>query len=198
MSAVSGIGNSAIYQYLQATQASQSTQSGVSGSSSASSASSVQAAINNSGSSKAHGSHRHQDDSAAMAQPGGTGGSQRMQQLQNAVVTALQTAKANPSSDSNDIVQSAIASIFKNSMNASAPQAAGTDADGDDDGSATAASDTDTEQSTFFDTLQQYGIDPQQFQQDFQTAVQQAQGGEIDSSTAFQSFPPGVIVDTTA
>ena len=54
------------------------------------------------------------------------------------------------------------------------------------------------DQSDFAQTLQDYGIDSDQFQQDFQTAVQQAQGGQIDPSTAFASFPPGLIVDTTA
>jgi hypothetical protein len=45
--------------------------------------------------------------------------------------------------------------------------------------------------------LQAMGVDPQQFHSDFLAAVQGAQGGQVDPSTAFQSFPPGTTVNTT-
>ena len=47
-------------------------------------------------------------------------------------------------------------------------------------------------------TLQSFGVDPKQFFQDFQSAVQNAQNGQFDPSTAFSSFPPGTLVNTLA
>jgi hypothetical protein len=139
------------------------------------------------------------------------GGSEMMSKLQSAVTSALQGAQANGSSDPNSVIENAIASIFKQSADPSAAgsttaQAAGgqaivsnTDSDGDNDGSAAAgATATSSVQQAFFQALQQYGVDPQQFHSDFLAAVQQAQNGQVNPATAFQSFPPGTAVDTIA
>jgi hypothetical protein len=46
---------------------------------------------------------------------------------------------------------------------------------------------------------QRSGIDPQQFQQDFASAVQSVQsGGNVDFASLFQNFPAGSAVDTMA
>ena len=57
--------------------------------------------------------------------------------------------------------------------------------------------------SSFNQLLQSYGVDPQQFGQDLQSALSGAQGGSgsggttVDFATLFQSFPPGSAIETT-
>jgi hypothetical protein len=190
MSSISGVGTSGLYQYYPTSQNSQT---------SATSANSIDGILTQ-GSTHAHGKHQHKGTSETNSlgtSTGATGSSSRIQQLQNAVVSALQSTQSNAGADPNQTVTNAIASIFKNNLNATSTSA--TDTDSDDTANSTSTTSTaDTQESDFAQTLQDYGIDSQQFQQDFQNAVQQSQGGQVDPSQAFRSFPPGLIVDTTA
>jgi len=75
----------------------------------------------------------------------------------------------------------------------------GTDPDGDGDPTATGSgTSTSASNQTFSQMLQSMRVTPQQFHADFLAAVQAAQGGKIDPSAVFQSFPPGSMVDTSA
>ena len=119
-------------------------------------------------------------------------------QVQQSVSSALQTAQGNSSADPNQIIEQAISSVIQQNGGSAI------DPDGDGDGGAssgTAAagstSGTTSTQQTFANTLKSYGIDPQQFRNDFLAAIKQAQGGQGDSSTAFSSFPSGLTFDTT-
>jgi hypothetical protein len=47
----------------------------------------------------------------------------------------------------------------------------------------------------FMQMLRSYGIDPQQFRQDFYAALRQTRAGTVDPSAALQSFPPGTTID---
>jgi len=128
-------------------------------------------------------------------------GGQAFGQIQSAVTTALQSAQANGSADPNQIIQDAIEKVLQGGAGSqsagTAEQAATSDADGDANAAPTSqAGTTDTNSQTFFQMLQSLGVDPAQFHKDFLAAVQAAQGGQVDPGTAFQSFPPGVAVDT--
>jgi hypothetical protein len=148
-----------------------------------------------------HGHHHHGGG-------GGGGKSGLMQQIQSAVTSALQSAKTDGSSDPNQIVEDAITKVLKNAGNgAGGTSATGTsgtasatdpDGDGDNDAGAGATSASSSAKDSFFQALQSVGIDPQQFHSDFAAAVKQVQAGgdASDASTAFQNFPPGVMVDT--
>ncbi len=49
----------------------------------------------------------------------------------------------------------------------------------------------------FTSLLQSVGITPQQFQADFQAAVQNAKGGSSSSGTALGGLPIGSVLDVT-
>ena len=100
-------------------------------------------------------------------------------QIENAVTGALQSAPSN--ADPNQVVQKAIANVLKNPNSSD---------DGDGDISPADAAKT---QKTFAQTLQSFGITPDQFQKDLAGAVQSTQ-----SAAGTSSFPPGVFLDTTA
>jgi len=105
------------------------------------------------------------------------------QSIQQSVTSALSSAQGNSAADANQVVQQAISQAIQQSGTGS------TSSTGNDGG-------TDSTQS-FFDTLQSYGISPQQFQSSFLSAVQQAQqGGGIDTSSVFSGFPTGLSVNT--
>ena len=109
---------------------------------------------------------------------------------------ALQSAKADGTSDPNQVVQSAIESVLKGGQTQSSDgstdqSTASTDAD------ASSSVDPHAAREAFFQTLQSYGVDPAQFHQDFLTAIHDARNGNDDPSSAFKSFPPGSNVDTT-
>ena len=90
------------------------------------------------------------------------GGAALYSQIQQAVITALQKAKASGSTkDPNQIVEDSIASLLKNIFSGKSPAAA--------------ASSTPATQLAFQLALKSAGITPQQFQNDFQAAVQDAQ-----------------------
>jgi len=139
---------------------------------------------------------------------GGGGGGAMFKQIQSAVTSALQSAQANGTDqDPNQVIEDAISSVLKNAGNgtsATGSTATGArqsvaypDGDGDTDANG-AAEGSESAKQSFFQGLQALGVDPQQFHQDFLAAVQNAQNGNVDPSTAFQSFPPGSGVDTFA
>lgn len=192
MSSVSGIGGSAqsLYQFIQALSGNSSTSSASStssttGTGATSAAQSIAQAAQSVGqvaqsiSQAFHGHHHHHG---------------ALKQIQDAVTTALQSAQSSGSnSDPNKVVEDAIAQVLGN--NNSAVSAIGGDGDGDNDASGTSTSPAINTQN-FFQTLQSFGVSPQQFQQDLLSAVKDAQNGTVNPSTAFQSFPTGSILNT--
>jgi hypothetical protein len=200
MSSVSGIGSSTVqnlYQFIQGLSGGAAASStGASSPSSSSTASSNDPLQALGQALKGAGGHRHRH--------GGGGGGSAMKQIQDAVSTALQSAQStNTSGDPNKIVEDAIAKVLQNdpSSPTAAQQGATTaaDADGDRDGSTTSSSTPATTGQTFNQLLQSFGISPDQFRQDFLSAVKDAQNGAANpAATAFQSVPLGSTLDTLA
>jgi hypothetical protein len=115
-----------------------------------------------------------------------------MQEIQQAVTKALGSSQNNGSTDPNQVVQNAIASVLNGNSS-------GAESDGDNDGSgATDASGSPRpiSSSTFLSTLQSYGISPTQFRQDFLAALQNVQGSQANPTATLQNVPPGLTVDT--
>ena len=133
------------------------------------------------------------------------GNSALFSKIDAAVTSALQAAQSNGSADPNKVIQDAIAKVFRdNNITPPTPnarsKASPSDPDGDSDTHAAGqfgASGSSAQQS-FLQTLQAFGVNAQQFQNDFLTAVKNAQAGQSNPSTALKSFPPGSAVDTTA
>jgi hypothetical protein len=135
-----------------------------------------------SSSQKAHRGHHH-------------GHGQQFSKIEDAVTSALQSAQSDPSADPNKVIEDAIAKVFQGGNNPGDPPGETSTPPGATDSTNSAASQS---REQFFQTLQSLGVDPAQFHKDFAAAIQDARGGNVDSSTAFQSFPPGSTVDTTA
>ena len=111
--------------------------------------------------------------------------------IEQAVTSALQSAQSSGSTeDPNQIVQDAITKVLDQAQN-------GSSSTSDPDGDGSSATQASGNSQSFSQMLQAMGVDPQQFHSDFLSAVQAAQGGQVDPSTAFQSFPPGTSVNTT-
>lgn len=125
------------------------------------------------------------------------GGGQFFQKLQTAVTDALQSAKADGSSDPNQVVQNAIENVLKGDQS-STPDGSSDQTNTATDSAASGSIDPQAAREAFFQTLQSYGVDPAQFHQDFLSAIHDARNGNDDPSSAFKSFPPGSNVDTTA
>ncbi|HWE94464.1 MAG TPA: hypothetical protein VG269_10905 [Tepidisphaeraceae bacterium] len=187
VSSVSGAGQG-LYQFIQSLSAAGSSQAAAATSptdpTSASAASSSGQAVQGSG-------HHHH------------GGGGKFKQIEDAVTSALQAAQSSGTSqDPNQIIESAISKVLQNTGSAapatgSATQAPGTDPDGDGSsatGSTSAA--TPPGGNSFLQALQTLGVSPQQFHSDFLAAIKDAQGGNPNPATAFQSFPPGTTIDT--
>jgi hypothetical protein len=149
-------------------------------------------------------------DGSTQSSSGGqgvSGGDPLFQQIQSAVTSALQSAQSSASTNNpNQVIQNAITQIFKSKQNNANGQSGQTsvsgndpDGDGDTDTPGVADNDGSTTQSAFAQLLQSNGVNAQQFQQDFLSAVQSAQnGGSSDASSVFSTFPPGSLVDTLA
>jgi hypothetical protein len=103
-------------------------------------------------------------------------------QIEQSVTSALQSAS--PTADPNKVVQDAIAKVLSDSS-ASSQATVTSDADADSDGT----------QQTFVQTLQAFGITPDQFKNDLTAAMQSARGGNAGGATV-SSFPPGLFLDT--
>jgi hypothetical protein len=179
MSAISGAGAN-LFQYLQQLSSSNSATS-------ATSSSALSDLTATSSAPAVAGGHHH----------GGHGGG--MKKLQDAVTSALQSAQqGGSSSDPNQVIEDAITKFLKGSMGiAAGSTAAGSSATAGAD--ATDATDQtnagDTTQSTFAQMLKSFGVDAQQFHNDFTAAIKDAQGGQINPATAFQNVPTGSLID---
>jgi hypothetical protein len=116
-------------------------------------------------------------------------------QIESAVTNALQNLQ--PGEDPNQAIQDAISNQLKAAGGQTAGGSSTTPTSTDPTSSTSSAS--STSDAEFQSLLKSFNIDPQQFKQDFQTAVKNVnQGGNVDFPTLFQSFPPGSAIDTTA
>ena len=186
---INGVGQN-LFQYLRslsAKRASQTTQAGpvdsdgdVAGSSGAKSVS-------------AGRPHHHHGNSAAFQAI-----QQAVTDALNSTATSSTTSGSATSSDPNQVIEQAIAKVLSGQGQAagSTGQTASTPASGTQ-GATQIGTDAAARQA-FFQLLKDHGIDPQQFRQDFMAAIKDAQGGQVHPATAFQSFPSGTSVDTTA
>ncbi len=136
------------------------------------------------------------------------GGGKQVQQIQDAVTSALQAAQSSGSTSNPDkVIEDAIAKVFKQASSVSSsssspssitPQSAASDPDGDGDTDAAGATDAErtSSQQAFFKTLQSLGVSPQQFRSDFLAAIQDAQqSGNVDVAAALKSLPKGSTLD---
>jgi hypothetical protein len=202
MSSISGIdGGSSLALYFQNLSATSNTSA--SAATTATSPTTTTSSTSNTDPSQAiQGGHHHHHGHADAAK------SEFFQQLQTAVTGALQSAQQG-GTDPKQAVQDAISQILKSNPSATTQTSAqanqpatttGADPDGDGDGSRAQAGGPANASATsslqaFFNTLQSHGIDPQQFHQDFLAAATNAQNGAVNTSTAFQSIPPGTLID---
>ena len=192
MSSIS-ISGTSLFQYLQSVSAAGSSQPTVA-------TTSTDTTQDPSQSVQGAGQHHHHH-----------GGGGMFKKVEDAVTSALQSAQADPSADPNKVIEDAIAKVLKGgatdstssaTSTTSAVQPTASDPDGDGDTGASGAngvsSSVGSGRQAFLQMLQSMGVDPQQFHKDFLAAIQDAQGGTVNTGTAFQSFPPGSTVDTTA
>jgi len=181
-----------LFQFLQGLSSSPAS----SASNSSAGTTAAATASNTSSGSASVGGHHHKHGSGAF------------DKLANAITSALQSSNSSggTAADANQTITQALTKIFSNGSLGSTGQ---TDATGTDSSDPTdAASDTDetngtTSSSTpglpaaFVKTLQSFGVTPQQFQTDLNSALQTAQkSGSFDVSSLFKSFPTGSVVDT--
>jgi hypothetical protein len=120
--------------------------------------------------------------------------------VEQAVTDALQSAQSSSSTsttDPNKAIEDALVKLFQNS-NSSSATASAADPTASSKATAQTAAANSSDQQQFFQMLKDNGIDPKQFRQDLVAAMQQAQSGTVNPSTAFASFPPGTAVDTSA
>jgi hypothetical protein len=134
---------------------------------------------------KGHHHHHH-----------GGGGSGTFGKIEQAVTSALQSAQRNSSADPNSIIKDAITQVLQGNSQGTSSSTGDTSADAETNAAATDP--TAAGGQNFSTMLQSLGVNPQQFHADFMSAVQAAHGGQVDPSTALQSFPPGSTIDTTA
>ncbi|HEY7088767.1 MAG TPA: hypothetical protein VH518_11800 [Tepidisphaeraceae bacterium] len=127
--------------------------------------------------------HHHRFNSAQFAE------------IKDAVTSALQAAKDDPSADPNKAVEDAIAKALQGGTSDTAPTANQPADTNPAVASSTVPSDA---KQAFGQLLQSYGVSAQQFHQDFLAAMKDAQAGNVDPSTALKSFPPGMSLDETA
>lgn len=190
MSAISSIGQQ-LYQFLQNITA--NSQSQAASATSATDATDATAAGTATSQLVQGAGHHHHH--------GGHGG--MIKKIEQAVTDALNTASSSGStSDPNTTIEDAIASVFKNSLDASSTSTSATTTnaaatDSNTNATSTASNGSATGQA-FFQMLQSIGVDPQQFRQDFLAAMKDAQNGQVNPSTAFKGFPAGTLVDETA
>jgi|GEM_PF-5141349 len=123
--------------------------------------------------------------------------------IASAVTSALQSS--NGSTDPNQVIQNAIASLLSQGNSSVIGAVSGPDSDGDSDSSSTAAQDSldgisqngSSTPSQFLQTLQKAGVNPQQFRQDLLAALQTS-SGQTNLNTLAEAFPPGSVVDQVA
>ena len=192
MSQVSQIStaNQGLYQLLQELRAEQQSQAATASSTTAATAAAtdVSQAVQ-----PTQHHHHHGHGKAAM-----------FKKIEATVTSALQSAQSDPTADPNQVIEQAIAKFFKdNGITPRMPGANGetgaSDNDGDDNAQTNSQPTTanDAARQAFAQLLGNFGVSPEQFRQDFLAAIKDAQGGQVDANTAFQSFTPGAIVNTT-
>lgn len=165
-------------------------QGAVSGASAAANASSgAQTSSNASGGTFATGGHHKH---------GGAFG-----KLVDAITNALQSASNSSSgtttSDPNQTIIQALTQIFQNGSLSSIGEAEPTSLTAETPSAADpeASSNTSGLPNAFVQTLQSFGVTPEQFEGDLAAALKAAQSsGNFDPSMLFKSFPPGSAVDT--
>src|SRR5579884_1828164 len=185
VSSVSGNGQ-ALYQFIQSLQGDAQTNA----TSTAAAAGTDPSQSSGQSTGQVQGAHHHHHH-------GGHGGD--FSKIESAVTDALQSAQASGNtSDPNQVIQDAIAKVFKDngiggpSSTTTGQKANGADRDNDGDTHAAGQADgNDPAQQAFLQTLQSFGVDPQQFHADFLAAVKDAQGGQVDPSTVLKNLPPG-------
>jgi hypothetical protein len=197
MSSISGIdGGSSLALYFQNLSATSNT-SATDATTATSPTTTTSSTSNTDASPAIQGGHHHHHGHADAAK------SEFFQQLQTAVTGALQSAQQG-GTDPNKAIQDAISQIFNNNNSSatsqtSAPANQPATTNDSNDGPPASAGDppgsATSSLQAFFNTLQSYGIDPQQFHQDFLAAATNAQNGAVNTSTAFQSIPPGTLID---
>jgi hypothetical protein len=130
---------------------------------------------------------------------GGGGGSGFFANVQSAVTSALQSAQSSGSdSDPNQVIQTAIEQVLNGQQSGTGGTTGQTTSPTSGSGGSTGSSGSSA-RAAFEQLLQSNGVDPQQFQQDFQAAIHSTQSGDsADPSSVFASFPPGSAVNTTA
>jgi hypothetical protein len=126
---------------------------------------------------------------------GGGGGGKLFQKIQQSVLTALQSQAQTPGNVSaNQTVQSAIGQILQARFNSAAGGAASSTASTDEEPGDTDVDSTSVQQ--FFQQLQSYGVTPEQFRQDFLSAMQQS--GQTASNGQAAAIPTGLLVNLLA
>jgi hypothetical protein len=132
---------------------------------------------------------------------GGGGFAKLLDSITSALQSASNASGGSVATDANQTITQALTKIFQNGSLGSIG-----DIDGDNDGSQpanappTGTSNTSTPTNglpaAFVQTLQSFGVTPQQFQADLGSALKAAeQNGKFDPSALFKNFPPGALVD---
>ena len=180
MSTVSSVTSPDLYQLLQQTADNQGQAS--------STGSALPIATDSATETQAAPKHHHHH--------GGGGAGKLQSQIESAVTSALQNSTS--STDPNQIIQNAIASVLKANGADPTNPTTGTAVPANPSSTDPATTVTEAQQQQFNQLLQSYGVDPKQFQADFKAALQNTQGNNSpDFPTLFSSFPPGSAIDTT-
>jgi hypothetical protein len=130
------------------------------------------------------GSHHHHHGGGNRAS-----GGDAVSDLLSTIEQALQSADS--SDDPNKVIEDTITKLLSGDGSTEGTRG------NDSSVTATATAQSDAKQS-FADVLKSHGVDFQQFRADLLAAVKDAQNGQVDPSTALQSFAPGSSVDLTA
>jgi hypothetical protein len=156
------------------------------------------------------GHHHHHHHGGESSQAGGADSSQNggiFGQIQSAVLSALQTSAQNSPaggtpSDVDQTVQTAIENVLTGK---GISEPAGSNASGETNAAGQPDSDGTGGGTSFIQTLEQYGVSPEQFRKDFMSAIQNlygsgqsATGGSTASNLTAMAIPPGSLLDETA
>jgi hypothetical protein len=197
MSSIAGLGQSLLQRYQSfAAQQSSATQA-IANTSSVPTATGLPA-VPTGGHHHGHGSHGAQNVS--------------LSKIASAVTNALKSAPAGAKSNPNQLIQNAITQLLSGTSGTSSTQTA-TPLNGIastnaasistiDPEETNATNETDTDENfspaSFLQTLQNFGVSPEQFREDFMTAMKTANASQTGTSNPFKKFPPGSLLDTTA
>jgi hypothetical protein len=114
------------------------------------------------------------------------------------VTNALQSSsQSDGSANPNQVVQDAITQLLKNMGVGSGSAASATSSPATTTTAPTQGAPTQSADQAFTSLLQSVGITPQQFQADFQAAIENARGSTANSNTALGGLPIGSVLDIT-